>query len=295
MKLYITGIAGLLGNNIVKQLVNRCEITGVDILDLKIPNISYEKFSLYETEKLKAHIEEIKPDAVIHTAAAVNVDECEENPEWARKLNEEVTRDIAEICASLGIKMVYISTDAVFDGESEKLYLETDEVNPLNVYAKTKLAGEKYVLSQQNNLVLRTNIYGQNIQDKKSFGEWIVSALEEGKTLNMFEDIDFSPILVNDLAEVIYEALREELCGLYHVCATGCISKYDFGVKLQEVFGLDKGNIQRSNSETMHFKAKRSKHMGMSNQKICEALGIQIRTPEESILEFKHLYDAKLR
>lgn len=295
MKLYITGIAGLLGNNIVKQLVNRCEITGVDILDLKIPNVSYEKFSLYETERLKKHIEEVRPDAVIHTAAAVNVDECEENPEWAYKLNQEVTKDIADICASLGIKMVYISTDAVFDGESEKLYVETDEVNPLNVYAKTKLGGEKYVLAQQGSLVLRTNIYGQNIQDKKSFGEWIVSALEEGKTLNMFEDIDFSPILVNDLAEVIYEALREGLSGLYHVCATGCISKYDFGVKLQEVFGLNKGNIQRSNSESMHFKAKRSKHMGMSNRKICEALGIQIRTPEESILEFKHLYDAKLR
>ena len=295
MKLYITGIAGLLGNNIVKQLVNRCEITGVDILDLKIPNVSYEKFSLYETERLKKHIEEIKPDAVIHTAAAVNVDECEENPGWAYKLNEEVTKDIAEICVSLGVKMVYISTDAVFDGESEKLYVETDEVNPLNVYAKTKLGGEKYVLAQQGNLVLRTNIYGQNIQDKKSFGEWIVSALEEGKTLNMFEDIDFSPILVNDLAEVIYEALREELSGLYHVCATGCISKYDFGVKLQEVFGLNEGSIQRSTSESMHFKAKRSKHMGMSNRKICEALGIQIRTPEESILEFKHLYDAKLR
>lgn len=295
MRLYITGIAGLLGNNIVKQLVNRCEITGVDILDLNIPNISYAKFSLYETERLKKHIEEIKPDAVIHTAAAVNVDECEENPEWAYKLNDEVTKDIAGICASLGVKMVYISTDAVFDGESEKLYTETDKVNPLNIYAKTKLGGEKHVLEQPENLVFRTNIYGQNIQDKKSFGEWIVSALEEGKTLNMFEDIDFSPILVTDLAEVIYEALRENLCGLYHVCATGCISKYDFGVKLQEVFGLNEGNIQRSTSENMHFKAKRSKHMGMSNQKIRDALGIQIRTPEESILEFKRLHDAKLR
>ena len=189
MRLYITGIAGLLGNNIVKQLVNRCEITGVDILDLNIPNISYAKFSLYETERLREHIEEIKPDAVIHTAAAVNVDECEENPEWAYKLNEEVTKDIAEICASLGVKMIYISTDAVFDGESEKLYTETDKVNPLNIYAKTKLGGEKYVLQRPENLVFRTNIYGQNIQDKKSFGEWIVSSLEEGKTLNMFEDI----------------------------------------------------------------------------------------------------------
>lgn len=294
MKLYITGIAGLLGNNIVKKLVNRCEITGVDILDLAIPNISYEKFSLYETERLKEHIAQVKPDAVIHTAAAVNVDECEENPEWAHKLNEEVTGDITKICKDLGVKLVYISSDAVFDGEDKKLYTEMDTVNPLNVYAKTKLGGEKHVLTYPQNLVFRTNIYGQNIQDKKSFGEWIVSSLEEGKTLNMFEDIDFSPILVSDLAEIIYKALEADLCGLYHVCATGCISKYEFGIKLKEIFDLHTGNINKAQSEMMHFRARRSKHMGMSNAKIRRELGIKIRTPEESIREFKRLYEEEL-
>ncbi len=294
MKLYITGIAGLLGNNIVKKMVNRCEITGVDILDLDIPNVTYEKFSLYERDKLREHVMQVRPDAVIHTAAAVNVDECEENPEWAHKLNVEVTSDIADICNELGIKLVYISSDAVFDGESEKLYTEADTVNPLNVYAKTKLGGEKYVLAYERNLVFRTNIYGQNIQDKKSFGEWIVSSLQEGKTLNMFEDIDFSPILVSDLAEIIYKALEADLCGLYHVCATGCISKYEFGIKLKEIFDLHTGTINKSQSEAMHFKAKRSKHMGMSNEKIRKELGIRIRTPEESIREFKRLYDEML-
>lgn len=294
MKLYITGIAGLLGNNIVKKLVNRCDITGVDILDLNIPNITYEKFSLYEKDKLREHIAQVGPDALIHTAAAVNVDECEENPEWAYQLNEEVTKNIAIICNDLGIKLVYISSDAVFDGENDKLYSEADATNPLNVYAKTKLGGEKYVLGYERNLVFRTNIYGQNIQDKKSFGEWIVSSLEEGKTLNMFEDIDFSPILVSDLAEIIYKALMADLCGLYHVCATGCISKYEFGIKMKEIFDLHTGIINKSQSETMHFKAKRSKHMGMSNEKIRKELGIRIRTPEESIREFKRLYDEML-
>ncbi len=294
MKLYITGIAGLLGNNIVKKLVNRCEITGVDILDLNIPNVSYEKFSLYETDMLRRHLNEVKPDALIHTAAAVNVDECEENIEWARKLNEEVTGNITKICQDLGIKLVYISSDAVFDGKDEKLYTEVDPVNPLNVYARTKLGGEKHVLTCERNLVFRTNIYGQNIQDKKSFGEWIVSSLEEGKTLNMFEDIDFSPILVSDLAEIIYKALEADLCGLYHVCATGCISKYEFGIKLKEIFDLHTGTINKTQSELMHFKAERSKHMGMSNEKIKKELGIKIRTPEESIREFKRLYDEAL-
>ena len=110
----------------------------------------------------------------------------------------------------------------------------------------------------------------------------------------MFEDIDFFPIFVSDLAEIMYKALKVDLCGLYHVCATGCISKYEFGIKMKEVFGLHTGNINKSQSEMMHFKAKRSKHMGMSNEKIRKELGIRIRTPEESIWEFKRLYDEML-
>lgn len=291
MKLYITGIAGLLGSNIVRTLVNRCEITGVDLVEADIPNIKYEKFSLFDTDLLRDHIKAVNPDVVIHTAAAVNVDECEENPDWAKKLNDDVTKDIADICDNLGIKLVYISSDAVFDGKEARLYTETDTPNPLNVYARTKLAGEEHVLSYSNNMVFRTNIYGYNIQDKKSFGEWVLSALQDGQTLNMIDDIDFSPILVNDLAEIIYKAVVENLTGLYHVCATGCISKYEFGVKLKEIFELGSGDINKVHSDTMNFKAKRSRHMGMSNEKIKKILGIKIRTPEESIKEFRRLYE----
>lgn len=291
MKLYITGIAGLLGSNIVRTLVNRCEITGVDLVEADIPNIKYEKFSLFDTDLLRDHIKAVNPDVVIHTAAAVNVDECEENPDWAKKLNDDVTKDIADICDNLGIKLVYISSDAVFDGKEARLYTETDTPNPLNVYARTKLAGEEHVLSYSNNMVFRTNIYGYNIQDKKSFGEWVLSALQDGQTLNMIDDIDFSPILVNDLAEIIYKAVVENLTGLYHVCATGCISKYEFGVKLKEIFELGSGDINKVHSDTMNFKAKRSRHMGMSNEKIEKILGIKIRTPEESIKEFRRLYE----
>lgn len=289
MKLYVTGIAGLLGNNIVNQLIDRCDITGVDLIDLEISGIYYECFSLFETERLRRHIMEVKPDAVIHTAAAVNVDACESNPSWAYELNDKMTMQLAEICQGLNIPMVFISSDAVFDGTNPKLYEETDVAAPLNVYGKTKLAGEKHVLKYKQNLVFRTNIYGLNIQDKESFGEWVVSSLKANKELNMFEDIKFSPILVNDLAEIIYIALNHKLAGVYHVCATGSVSKYTFGLMLQEAFQLG-GKINKTDSSTMQFKAKRSKNMGMSNRKICDTLNIHIRTPEESVLEFKRLY-----
>lgn len=289
MKIYVTGIAGMLGYAIYKTLQDRADITGLDALDIRIPGLSYQVISLFDMEAVESDIAEKKPDVLIHTAAMVNVDGCEENPKKAEQLNTIITEQLSLLCNKYGIKMVYISTDAVFDGEKPGLYSEDETVNPLNVYGRTKLEGECAVLRYKNNLVFRTNIYGINIQKKQSFGEWIYNSLREGQTLHMFSDIDFSPILVDELAELIYEACKRGLCGLYHACGTGCITKYDFAVKLKEIFQIHSGLIEETTSDTVPFKAKRSKHMGMSNKKLADSLGMDISTPEESIQKFCHL------
>ena len=200
MRIYITGIAGMLGYGIYRTLKDRAEILGIDIVDIEIPGISYSKISLYDMEDIEENIIQTKPDILIHTAALINVEECEENPEEAKRLNTQVTAALADLCARHKIKMVYISTDAVFDGKEARLYSEEDVVNPPNVYGQTKLDGEAAALKYPENLVLRTNIYGINIQKKQSFGEWIYHSLKEDQTLHLFTDIDFSPILVNELA-----------------------------------------------------------------------------------------------
>ncbi len=295
MRIYITGIAGMLGYGIYRTLKDRAEILGIDIVDIEIPGISYSKISLYDMEDIEENIIQTKPDILIHTAALINVEECEENPEEAKRLNTQVTAALADLCARHKIKMVYISTDAVFDGKEARLYSEEDVVNPPNVYGQTKLDGEAAALKYPENLVLRTNIYGINIQKKQSFGEWIYHSLKEDQTLHLFTDIDFSPILVNELAELIYQSCQKNLCGLYHACGTGCITKYEFGVKLKEVFQIETGTIVRATSEIAHFKARRSKHMGMSNVKLCNALQVDIRTPEESIEKFYDLLNEETK
>lgn len=292
-KIYITGIAGLLGNNIAIELSGKYQITGVDSVDIRIPNIEYEVFDVCDYDRLYKSIADAKPDVLIHTIAVVNVDRCEEEEDFARKLNAELTKKLSEICSQLNIKMIYISTDAVFDGEKESLYTEEDEVHPLNIYAKTKYEGELALKENIDSLILRTNIYGINVQNKNSFGEWIVKALENDEEMNMFTDIVFSPILVNDLAFIIDKCIESNLCGLYHACATGAITKYDFGVRLKDIFNMKTGKIHKTTSDIMNFKAKRAKNMGMSNKKLREALNISIRTPEESIAQFYELYRQK--
>lgn len=279
----------MLGYGIYRTLREKADIFGNDVIDMVIPELPISKISLFDMQEMEKDILKRKTDVLVHTAAAVNVDGCEQQPEMAEKLNADVTAQLSELCHEHRIKLVYISTDAVFDGDSKDLYLEGDRTNPINVYGRTKLEGELSVLKYPENLVLRTNIYGINIQEKKSFGEWIYTSLAKGQTLKMFTDIDFSPILTDELAELIYESCRKGLHGLYHACGTGCISKYEFGVKLKEIFNIDSGKIIRTTSDTAAFVARRAKHMGMSNQKLSEELQVKISTPEESIERFYHL------
>lgn len=284
MRIYITGIAGMLGYAIYRVLGGRAFIYGNDIA--QVQGMPYSKISLLDMGAVEEDILRKDADVLIHTAAMVNVDQCEENPEMAERLNTDITARLSELCGRNQIKMVYISTDAVFDGRKTELYTEDDRTNPLNVYARTKLEGEYAVLRYKDNLVLRTNIYGVNIQNKKSFGEWIYTSLLKNQTLSMFSDIDFSPIVVDELAELIYGACAGRLSGIYHACGTGCISKYDFGVRMKEAFGITTGRIDQATSESAAFKAKRPKHMGMSNKKLRERLHVKISTPEESIQQF---------
>ena len=289
-RIYITGSCGLLGSGIVKELSDKYEIYGVDLVEMRQDGCKTECFDLTNYALLKQSIMAIQPDVIIHTAAAVNVDFCEEDKEYAYKLNVELTQKLVDICSEANIKLIYISTDAVFDGMKEGLYTEGDSVNPINYYGETKLKGEYAVKTLADSLILRTNIYGRNIQNKKSFGEWIIDSLTEGKELSMFTDIIFSPILVNELAFVIDRCIEKNLNGIYFACGTGSITKYDFGVLVKEVFNISKGRINSTISDNVNFKAKRSKNMGMSNRRLCEELGILISTPEESIQKFKKLY-----
>lgn len=289
-KIYITGLAGMLGSNLAFLLKEKYKVAGVDRIPVTMHGIEASCFDMLEEERLYEDLARVKPELVIHTAAAVNVDRCEQEPEFAKKLNETLTYSLANCCKMLGISLIYISTDAVFEGSIPGLYTEEDQPKPVNEYGKTKLAGEKYVLELENGLVLRTNIYGFNVQSKYSFGEWVVSCLLEGQTLSMFDDIYFSPILVNDLAQVIDLCINQEVCGLYHACGTGSVNKYEFGCYMKEVFHIQTGQIVRAQSSQHEFIAKRSKNMGMSNQRLSKLLGIRMRTPQESIELFYELY-----
>lgn len=279
----------MLGANIAYLLKDKYMICGVDRVKINAIDIKIEQIDLLDFGKLRNNIIHFKPDYLIHTAAMVNVDLCEEEREKAYNLNTKLTESIVDICNEIKCKMIYISTDAVFDGTKDRLYTEKDLTNPLNYYGMTKLLGERKVL-ECGHIVVRTNIYGFNIQNKYSFGEWIYHSLQEDEKLNMFTDIDFSPILVNDLAKALTVLFKGDTSGLYHICASGCIAKYDFGCVLKKTFNIKSGEITPAISDEFDFKAVRSKHMGMSNNKFCNEFNMILPSPVESINRFYELY-----
>lgn len=288
-KIYITGIAGMLGANIGYLLKDRYKIHGVDKVNFSGKDIECEQFDLLDNNLLRSSLHKFNPDYLIHTAAMVNVDLCEEKQEEAKQLNVELTKQLVNLCNEISCKLIFISSDAVFDGENCSLYNEKDTANPINYYGKTKLTAEQFVL-EKNQIVVRTNIYGFNIQNKNSLGEWICESLKKGEKIGMFTDIDFSPILVNELTEILIQLLERGKRGLFHVCGTGCITKYDFGKYIQDCFEIETGEIIKTTSNEKNFKALRSKHMGMSNDKVKNELNITIPTPQESIEDFYRLY-----
>jgi dTDP-4-dehydrorhamnose reductase len=286
----VTGVAGMLGSNIAYLLRHKHAVCGVDRNDVHIAGTYTVKDSVLNIALLSRMIDEHHVDTLIHCAAIVNMDACEIHPDYAEIINVIMTDNIAWLCREKHVKMIYISSDAVYSGEREGLNLETDAPAPVSIYGKTKLAAERLVLGRPGTLVLRTNMYGFNYREKLSFGEWLLKSLSEEAELNMFYDILFSPLLVNHLVDVLDLCIEKNLSGLYNAGCTGAISKYDLGVAFSEAFRLP-NEIKRGSMKDFQFKAPRTKNMSLDNTKLKQALGIELRSPLEEVQAFRTLYE----
>jgi dTDP-4-dehydrorhamnose reductase len=236
-RLLITGATGLLGRKITELAKNDYKVIPLyntrplhpDSLKLDITNL-YEISNLFKT---------VKPDIVVHTAAETNVDKCETQREHAWKINAEGTRNLALACSKTNTKIVYISTDYVFDGAKGN-YNEQDRPNPANYYGVTKLEGENQVIQHcKNHAILRTSVlYGWHPW-KKNFATWVISQLRQGNEVTVVEDHYNTPTLADNLAEIVVEVVQRNLQGLLHASGKERISRYEFAKKMAKIFNLN--------------------------------------------------------
>jgi dTDP-4-dehydrorhamnose reductase len=289
--LVITGASGLLGASVLRSAVEfGWETVGLCHQHvIRDPAMHVARVDLTDESATRRLLFDLRPDAIVHCAAATDVDWCEDNPKEAEAINVQASAVLAETASTLNARFVYVSTDSVFDGKRGD-YVETDEPAPLNVYARSKLAGERETLrGNPSGMVVRVSIYGWNAQNKDSLAEWVLRRLEEGRDVPGFTDVFFTPILVNDLVPVLFAMLQQELTGLYHVVGSERISKFEFARRVATTFGFDPARVTPCQVKDMNLRAARPLDVSLNTEKISVALRRSMPDVDSGLSGFREL------
>jgi dTDP-4-dehydrorhamnose reductase len=274
MRILVTGAGGLLGLSLAVELSKTHTVIAADRKAIA-SSAGFEtvQMDLLSPDAPARLLDETRPDAVIHCAALANVDACETDPDLAQQLNADLPGAMATAANRVGAHLVHISTDAVFDGASGG-YTEEDATHPLSVYAETKLDGERQVFAAMPSAVVtRVNLFGWSASGSRSLAEFFYFSLRDGKPPKGFIDVQFCPILVNDLAEVFVAIFERKLSGLYHLVSPVSMTKYAFGVAIAERFGFDPAAIEPVSVADFGLKAARSPLLTLDTTKLSAALG----------------------
>jgi len=285
-KMLITGVSGLLGNNLAYYFMDSYKILGLyNSHPVTIEGLKTAKCNLLYLDSIKKVISEYKPNILIHCAALTNVDKCEEDRNAAKKMNVIATKNIIRGMNNGDAYLIYISTDSVYDGVRGN-YSENDKINPQNYYGLSKYKGELETSKHENSLILRTNIFGWNIQNKRGLAEWILEKLKAGHRINGFKDVFFSPIYTMELARVIDISIKKNVTGVFNCGSVDSCSKYEFACKIADRFSLNKTLITPTSIGEHNFEAKRGRNLTLNVDKIQKVLGYQLSTINGSINSF---------
>ena len=259
MKVFVTGVKGQLGYDVVRELEKRgLEAIGVDI----------EEMDITDAASVDKVITEANPDAVIHCAAYTAVDAAEDNEAICRRVNADGPRNIARTCKKLGIKMIQISTDYVFNGEGEKPWEPGDPVGPKTVYGQTKYEGEVAVQEELDEyfIVRIAWAFGKN---GKNFVKTMLRLAETHDTLTVVADQYGSPTYTYDLARLLVDMIQTDKYGIYHATNEGFCSWYEFAKAIFEKAGK---NVTVKPVTTAEYGAKayRPANSRLSKEKLTE-------------------------
>lgn len=273
MRILVTGAKGQLGNEVLKVLNNE-EIYG----------FGKEEMDITDFIQTQAKIKEIQPHVVIHCAAYTNVDGCESDVDLAFQVNSKGAENVARACLNAGAEMVYVSTDYVFDGSKGEPYYETDLPNPINVYGKSKLAGEESVKTVLSKYYIVRTAWVYGIQGK-NFVKTMLELSKKQDTINVVNDQIGSPTYAFDLAQAIAVLINSKKYGIYHITNSGECSWYEFAKKIFELKGI---NIQVNpiTSQQLNRPAKRPSYSVLKNFNLETNLGYKMRRWDRALEDF---------
>ena len=260
MRILVTGVKGQLGHDVMNELAKRGH-TGI--------GVDVEEMDITDAKKVNEVIRASEVEAVIHCAAYTAVDAAEDQVELCRKINAEGTENIAKVCKELDIKMMYISTDYVFDGEGTRPWEPDDERHPLNVYGLTKYEGELAVEKYLDKFftIRIAWVFGVN---GKNFIKTMLKLSETHDELNVVDDQIGSPTYTYDLAVLLVDMIETEKYGRYHATNEGLCSWYEFACEIFRQAGMDEVKVTPVDSSAFPVKAKRPSNSRLNKDKLTE-------------------------
>ena len=256
-KVMISGASGFLGRHLLYSKPPDMQVLAQychqDVKTL-FPDVQHVQMDFTNTDW--SAVRDFAPDAIIHTAAMANVNECEKQPDAAIAMNDTATRQLADVAREIGARLIYTSTDQVYDGKRGD-YTEADLPSPSNVYGKTKVDSEVYLLEHHPAAVsVRCAlIYGKAIEQPPTFTENMILTLEKGETVNLFTDEYRTPVLVDNLAEVLWELAGNDYCGPLNIGGSDKLSRMEMGEVACDILGLNKSLLNATLASGIKFAA----------------------------------------
>jgi dTDP-4-dehydrorhamnose reductase len=289
----ITGTSGMLGKDIYNffSRYSGYEVYGIDLVINKEISLKHQIIGdltdIYFTHGV---LNTIQPKIIVHCAAIVNLETCQNNKELAYAVHVNITKNLAQF-RPMDSKLIYISTDSVFDGVKGN-YTEVDKPNPLNYYAESKLEGEKMAELNPNHIVIRTNIFGFNIPLRGSLSEWAIKNLQSNNPIKGFTDVIFNAIYTKHLAKIIFELNKIDFKGLINVTSVKAVSKYEFLLFLIKCMGFQTNLISKSLSDDINFAITRPLVTNLKTDQLEKLM--KVPSTEEGIIDMVNDYNKQI-
>jgi dTDP-4-dehydrorhamnose reductase len=276
-RILVLGAHGMLGRDLTEVLRSSSE---GEVVPWDLGEIDIRE----ETETVE-RIAELRPDVIINAAAFTQVDNCESQTEQAFAVNAEGMKHVALAALRCQAKVVYLSTDYIFDGKKREPYLEGDPPHPLNAYGRSKWRGEEYVRTLLKRwLIVRTEwLYGRH---GKNFVTSILGQAREGDELKIVEDQVGSPTYSVDLSKILAALIQKEAEGVFHVTNSGACTWYEFGKAILQLSGLDSIRVAPISSQELRRRATRPIYSVLSCQKLTSTMGVTPRPWIEALRDY---------
>jgi dTDP-4-dehydrorhamnose reductase len=282
LKILITGGSGFLGTHLMSEFEGQHRCLGTFHSHAPTARQNFIQIDLTQEKAVRDLIEKSSPDVIIHTAALTNVDQCEREPDLANLSNVAATTYLMKAIQGASTRFIHISTDQIFDGR-KTLYSEFDSPCPVNIYGETKWRAEEVVEKLGRNFnILRTNFYGLG-KGKSTFLDWCCKVLREKSAADLYNDVFYTPISINDLTLTITSMLDQKESGIFNVTGNERLSKAEFFQKVAFILKLSDEQIRYGRYIQRNGAAQRPLEMSLSNKKILTTYKLTYQNIETSL------------